>query len=469
MVWENCLTRLLNKNYIVLNVVAFCAAFVCYFSMYGFRKPFTASTYKGLKLWGVNFKIMLVTAQAIGYTLSKFIGIKVISELNQARRGFWVIIFISMAELSLILFGATPAPYNIIWMFMNGLPLGMIWGLVFSYLEGRRTSEILGCGMAVSFIVSSGIVKSIGKALLNAGVSQWWMPAAVGAIFFTPLVLSTLVLESVPDPNEDDIASRTERVQMSGKDRTRFFLTFWPGLILWVLFMVLLTAYRDFRDNFAPELWEQWGYSEAPGIYSVSEIIVACVICIPIGLFMLIKKHLNTLIAYHILIAGGLIVTLICTIICDSGKMSGVVWMVITGIGLYLGYIPFNSIMFDCFLSAFKYRANTGFLMYICDASGYLSSIAILFVKNFATPNLSWASFFMKLSYYMTIINTAVIALALAYYLIKYKVYVSEDDVDSSGKKEPLDEDEKDVSIGDSPSAEDEQKSSSSENKKELL
>jgi MFS family permease len=429
--------------------------------MYGFRKPFTASSYKGLKLWGVQFKIMLVTAQAIGYTISKFAGIKIISELNQNRRGFWIIVFIAIAELTLILFGATPHPYNVIWMFLNGLPLGMIWGLVFSFLEGRRTSEILGCGMAVSFIVSSGIVKSIGKSLLNKGISQWWMPATVGAIFFIPLVLSTLVLESVPAPNEDDVASRTERVQMTGKDRTRFFFTFWPGLILWVLFMVVLTAYRDFRDNFAPELWEQWGYSETPSIYSVSEIIVACVIIVPIGLFMFIPSHIWTLISYHILIAVGLIVTLICTIICDSGKMSGVIWMIITGVGLYLGYIPFNSIMFDCFLSAFKYRANTGFLMYICDACGYLSSIAILFVKNFAAPSLSWANFFMKLSYYMCIINTVIISVSLAYYIIKYKLYATngkiyengKSDTEDSEKKEPLSNNEKDISMsGDSSS-----------------
>ena len=469
MVWENGLTRLLNKNYIALNFVAFGAAFLCYFSMYSYRKPFTVSSYKGFKVWGVDLKIMLVTAQAIGYTISKFAGIKIISEVNQKWRGFYIILFIFIAEVALILFAATPAPYNIIWMLINGLPLGMIWGLVFSYLEGRRTSEILGCGMAISLIVSSGIAKSIGKVLLNAGISQWWMPATVGAIFFIPLILSTLVLESLPRPNEEDISSRTERVQMNGQDRIRFFVTFWPGLILWILCMVLLTAYRDFRDNFAPELWEQWGYNEAPGIYSVSESIVACIICVPIGLFMLIKKQFHTLIAYHILIALGLIVTLICTIICHSGKMSGVVWMVITGVGLYLGYISFNSIMFDCFLSAFQYRANTGFLVYLCDACGYLSSIAILFVKNFATPNLSWANFFMKLSYIITICGSIIILLALLYLIIKYKKMFKNQENNADKEKVRLEEiqDEKDILIGKSSSSS--EQIPVSENKQELL
>ena len=52
-------------------------------------------------------------------------------------------------------------------MFMNGLFLGMIWGLVFSYMEGRRVSEVLGAVLCASFIVSSGAVKSVGVLLMQ--------------------------------------------------------------------------------------------------------------------------------------------------------------------------------------------------------------------------------------------------------------------------------------------------------------
>jgi hypothetical protein len=56
------------------------AAFGAYASMYGFRKPFTAGTYADTE-YGLAFKTWLVTAQVLGYTLSKFIGIRVISEM----------------------------------------------------------------------------------------------------------------------------------------------------------------------------------------------------------------------------------------------------------------------------------------------------------------------------------------------------------------------------------------------------
>jgi hypothetical protein len=198
---------------------------------------------------------MLVTFQVIGYALSKVIGIFFISSLNRRHSGIWIMVFIGAGEVSLILFGAIPPPYNVIPMFLNGVPLGMILGLIFSYIEGRRTTEILCSAMAISFVVSTGLVKSVGQVLLNAGCALFWMPAAVGAIFFIPLALGVFCLESLPDPSDEDIAARTERVPMDSAARLNLFKYFAPGIIIMAIFYSGLSAYRDFRDNFAAELW----------------------------------------------------------------------------------------------------------------------------------------------------------------------------------------------------------------------
>ena len=433
----NCLTRLLEKNYIILNIFAFISAFACYFSMYAFRKTFTAASYEGIQLWHVDFKIMAITFQQIGYTISKFIGIKFISELNPNRRGLWVILFIGIAEVALILFGAIPPPYNALVMFINGLPLGLIWGLVFSYIEGRKTAEMLGAGMAISFIVSSGAVKSVGSQFLQANlVNQWWMPATVGAIFFPLTLLTVFFLESLPPPNQMDIESRTERVAMSHSDRIKFVKTFGPGILSMTVFYMFLTAYRDFRDNFAPELWQAFGYETTPSIFTTSEIIVAVIIVIPIALFMLIKVQMHVFIAYHSAICAGQVFLLLCAILVDKDAMSGLPFMIITGVGLYIGYVPFNSIIFDLFIATFKYPANSGFIQYICDSFGYLAAIIILFVKNFASPNLSWLSFFTYVSYGMSAIGIITITLSLIYYIYKFKVWKPLDHADQLDQTE---------------------------------
>jgi hypothetical protein len=102
--------------------------------MYAFRKPFTAATYDGLRLWGVDYKILLIITQLIGYTISKYIGIKLVSELTARNRVKILILLLSIAWFSLFLFAITPFPYNLPFMFLNGLPLGMIWGVVFGFL-----------------------------------------------------------------------------------------------------------------------------------------------------------------------------------------------------------------------------------------------------------------------------------------------------------------------------------------------
>jgi hypothetical protein len=149
-----------------------------------------------------------------------------------------------------------PAPWNVAALFLNGLPLGMIWGLVFGFMEGRRTSEVLGAILCASFILSSGVVKSVGKWLMiDLQVSPFWMPAATGAIFLPLLAVSVWALVQMPPPSAADEAARVRRQPMDLAQRRAFLAIYAPGIVLLVLAYILLTALRDFRDNFAAEIW----------------------------------------------------------------------------------------------------------------------------------------------------------------------------------------------------------------------
>src|SRR5690606_8218012 len=100
---------------------------------------------------------------------------------------------------ALFCFAIIPAPYNIIFLFINGLPLGVIYGLVFSYLEGRRSTELLGAVLASSFIFASGFAQSAGKFVMEHWqVSEWWMPFTTGFLFFPILIGSTYLLNKTP-------------------------------------------------------------------------------------------------------------------------------------------------------------------------------------------------------------------------------------------------------------------------------
>ena len=124
---------------------------------------------------------MLVIAQVLGYTISKFYGIKYIAELKKSGRGMAIITLIFCSLIPLLCFPFFTAKWSVFCLFLNGLPLGVLWGLVFSYVEGRRFTDFIGAAMAVSFIVSSGLVKSVGKWLqLVFHLSDQWIPFYTG-------------------------------------------------------------------------------------------------------------------------------------------------------------------------------------------------------------------------------------------------------------------------------------------------
>ncbi|WP_431163043.1 DUF5690 family protein [Flagellimonas beolgyonensis] len=399
-----------NKQSRLLFVLhASLAAFGTYFCMYAFRKPFSVASFEGLTYFGINYKILLVIAQVIGYALSKFVGIKVISELRPNRRLHYLIALIALAEISLLLFALVPAPYNIAFMFLNGLPLGMIWGIVFSYVEGRKVTDILGVVLSASFIVSSGVVKSVGLYVMNHwGIGEFWMPVVTGALFFVPLLLCSFLLQRVPPPTLEDVQNRTERMPMTKADRTALVKQFFFPLLLVILFYTFLTAFRDFRDNFARELWDSIGYRGDVSVFSSSEIIIAIVVLLIIGSIFYIKDSFKALLTYHWLLLLGIVVLAVSTVLFQTGELDPFVWMVATGFGLYICYVPFNCLFFDRFIAAFKVKGNSGFLIYIADAFGYVGSVLVLLLKNFGQAKVSWLNFFVYGTYAVALIGLVV-------------------------------------------------------------
>lgn len=411
-----------RQNDFVFACYAIFAAFGTYFCMYAFRKPFSVATYENLSFAYVDYKIWLIVAQVIGYTFSKFTGIKVISELGRNGRAKLLLLLIGIAEMALLLFAVVPVPYNIICLFLNGIPLGMIWGIVFSYLEGRRFSEILGAGLSASFIVASGAVKTVGKMVMTYwGVSEFMMPFVTGLIFLIPMAVFIFLLNELPPPTQQDEELRTKRLPMDATERKRFFKNFAFGFIILTLFYVLLTAFRDFRDNFAAELWGALGFGNMPFIFTASETPIAIFVLIILGATMYIKSNIKALMVYHWLILGGAIMIGISTWLYQAGIVHPALWMILTGLGLYVGYVPFGCVFFDRLIAAFKYSGTLGFMIYVADAFGYLGSVGVVLYKNFGQADLSWLSFFISSAYVISLTGIVAILTSMQFFYKKHR------------------------------------------------
>lgn len=395
------------------------AAFGAYFAMYAFRKPFAAGTYEdmGLLPLGLDYKTGLLIAQVIGYALSKLIGIRVIAEFGRRGRALAILCLIGASWLALLLFALLPQGWGPLCLLLNGLPLGMIWGLVFSYVEGRRCSEMLGAMLCASFILSSGAVKSVAVWMMQHGLSEHWMPVATGIVFVPILLLSLWILERMPPPDARDEAERTVRLPMQRSDRAAFLRE--HGLTMTVLVMgyVLLTALRDLRDNFAVELWTAMGFGDVASIFSQSELPVAVIALGGLGGLMLVRNNMHALLAMHGVIIFGALLMGGSTLAFQAHLLGPLPWMILTGAGLYLGYTPFNAMLFDRMIAALGQAGNAGFLIYIADSSGYLGSIALLLYRSFAAPTMNWLPFFIACAYATAVLVSVLTLLSALQFL----------------------------------------------------
>src|SRR3989338_970180 len=90
------------------NLYCMVAAFSTYFCMYGFRKPFLVGVFDSSLLIPffplLSLKVVYITAQLLGYTLSKFLGIKIVSETTAGKRTRNLLLAILIGELALGLF-----------------------------------------------------------------------------------------------------------------------------------------------------------------------------------------------------------------------------------------------------------------------------------------------------------------------------------------------------------------------------
>jgi hypothetical protein len=151
------------------------------------------------------------------------------------------------------------------------------------------------------------------------------------------------------------------------------------------------------RDNFAVEIWNDIGYQGAVSLYTVTELPVTILLLVSLGLLFLIQDNYKAITIQIGLIGFSLLLFLISTFLYFTANMHPAIWMIASGIGLFIPYILFNGILFDRLIAAFQMKANVGFFMYIVDTAGYVFSILILLWKTMGGTSISWLNFYVQL------------------------------------------------------------------------
>lgn len=393
-------------------------ALLSYSLVYALRKPFTAAEFDGLQVAGMDYKIVVSMIQLIGYVCAKLLGIKYISELKPEGRLKFIVGSAALSEVSLITFGLLPVPYNIFALFFNGLSLGCMWGVIFSFLEGRRTTDILASIMGVSMALSSGVAKSLGLYALNdLGVSEFWMPALVGAVAFPLLCFMGWMMTRFPAPTAADIAARTKRVTLDGRQRWQLFVKFMPLLIMLFGANLLLTVQRDIKEDFIVCIIDvsqvsSWAFAH---LDSIATLVL-------LGVFALLSavgNHLRALCLILIMSAIGMGTIAFLGAEAGSLNMPVTAWLFLQTLCIDIAYLSFQTIFFERFIACFKVRGNVGFFIITIDFIGYLGTLCLLLFKEFKAPHIDWTSFYNGMSVYIGVACCLAFAGSIIYMINK--------------------------------------------------
>lgn len=414
------LEKKLAENNLLFITWTIIAAFGAYFCTYAFRKPFAAGIFENQYLFGISYKSVLIISQVIGYVLSKFIGVKIVSELKASHRKGLIILLISVAQLALIAFGLVPKKFGFIFLFLNGLPLGMVWGIIYSYLEGRRFTELLAMGLSLNMIVTSGILKTCYKFLQGKfNISEFWMPSFMGFIAFPLFLVFVWMLSKIPPPTPSDVYLKTSRKPMSKKQKRLVLKKYFPGIAFVAISYTFLTGIRDFRDNFIIEIWNQINPEISYTIFAKTESIVGLVVMIAIASLVIIKSNKK---AFQVSSVLMLICMLLLGVVTNNFKnnlLDPELWMVLSAVFFYLPYLIIQIAFFDRIIAYLHIKANAGFFVYICDSLGYLGSVAIILYKEFAAAELNYLDYLITYAFVVAILGFLFIALQFLFFTSK--------------------------------------------------
>lgn len=395
------------------------AAFGCYFCMYAFRKPFTAASYSSTSVNGIDFKTILVITQVFGYMLSKFAGIKLIAEMPPHRRAKMLVLLVGIAEITLFFFGIIPRPWNALCLFVNGLTLGLVFGLVMGFLEGRRFTEALAAGLCASFILADGVTKSTGALILSWGWTEDWMPFLAGGMYFIPFLCFVWMLTCVPLPTSHDIAARNKRPVMHPAERVEFLRRHFGGIIPIVILFLCVTLLRSARADFAPEIWRALGDPAVPSTFSLSEIWVALGVIAVNGSTVLIVNNRRAFFMALGVCGSGIALLGVALLAKNAELISSFSFMVLLGLGLYLPYVAVHTTIFERLLAMTRDPGNVGFLMYVADATGYLGYVLVMLVGQFRPSGVDFVAWFKALCWFSIGVSIVCLVVSWRYYANK--------------------------------------------------
>ena len=279
-----------------------------------------------------------------------------------------------------------------------------MWGVIFSFLEGRRVTDLLASLMGLSIAISSGTAKSTGLFVMdNLHISEFWMPAFIGAFAFPLLSFLGWLMTRMPQPTQADKELRTERVTLDSKARLNLFKSFMPVLIMLFFANLFITVLQDIKEDFLVKILDINAAGLSSWAFARVDATVTLIILCMFGLMSMVRSNIKVLCLLLGLVTCGTAALSFMAFNYSALRLPPMMWLFLQSLSLYTVYLSFQTLFFERFIACFKIKGNVGFFIITLDFIGYTGTVVVLVFKEFFNPAVNWLDFYNLMSGYVGI------------------------------------------------------------------
>ena len=272
-------------------------------------------------------------------------------------------------------------------VFLSSFCSSWIYGMMVTYLEGRRTTEALIAISSMCLAYAGNASRGLGRAVLDAGCSPEAMPILVGTVAWVPACGLLLILDRAPRPSAADVAERSRRAPMDFRAK-RAFLTRWGGgVFLMMLAYALVTGVRSVRDLYSAQIFAAaLDVAEAPPwIFLVADApgaVLSAVALVGVGAIRHSKRAMAVMLA---LMAIAICIGLGATALFQLKLIGGVTWQLLLGTSVFVTYSLLSTPFYERLFAATRTEGTISFLVFASDCFGYVVATSLLLYQDFGS------------------------------------------------------------------------------------
>jgi hypothetical protein len=370
---------------------------------------------------GTNTKEYLGIATSSAMCIGMFMGIYFISKTDEKYRKIMLLSsMIILCWLPGLTFITEIDWIIILGKFIGTLPEGIFSGIIVTYLEGRKKTDIYTGAYYLGSMLGRPASNTIGTYLSNV-VGTKWVPVSISALSFVPLLIVTLLITAIPKPSSDDKMTKCERkINMANAKYFWWYFSF--GIMGIIVTSGTIFGWRTYRDYFTIEIYSQeLGYNPQPWVYFMTDMPG---VIVPLIMFIYLNKIRSNTTAFVSLTIYILVAVTIVFFICMIAVFDNAnpyVFLIMTALASYM-LIPTIFPLFDRLVAISKAEISTLYLKNLSDGFNNLFATIILVLTMSIPFNLQLEIY----EYYGMIIggfDIIIFILSIAFIYLRIKDY----------------------------------------------